>query len=66
MRSPRTDRPSMATIWSPGFTPARAAGEPSIGAITVTKSFLKSTSTPTPPNLPSVSPWKSAYSEGVM
>jgi hypothetical protein len=36
--SPRMGLPSMATIWSPGLIPARAAGDPSIGAMTVTYS----------------------------
>jgi len=64
--SPTAVSPSTASSLSPLRIPARSAGDPSMGAMTVSTSFRASTSSPTPPNSPSVSLWKSAKSCGAM
>ena len=51
---------------SPGLSPARAAGVPSMGATTISRCPLRVTSRPTPPNSPSVSTFICSYSLGVM
>ena len=62
--SPITLSPSTWTMRSPGCTPARSAGVPSIGATTLTKPFSWVTSIPSPPNSPLVCTRMSSKSSG--
>ena len=57
---PRVDAPSIFTIKSPLFTPARSAGVSSIGATTLIKPSSAPTSMPKPPNSPLVDSFRSA------
>ena len=62
--SPITLSPSTSVMRSPGWTPARSAGVPSIGATTLTKPFSWVTSMPSPPNSPFVCTRMSSKSPG--
>ena len=62
--TPRTGSPLMWVKKSPGSTPARKAGESSIGLRTFTKPFSTAISTPTPPNSPLFCALFSAYLSG--
>ncbi len=58
--------PSIAMMRSPGSMPARAAGVPSIGAITSGTPMLSEMRMPMPPNRPSIACAVSRYSRSVM
>ena len=62
--SPITLSPSTWMMTSPGCTPARSAGVPSIGVTTLTKPFSWVTSMPRPPNSPLVCTRMSSKSSG--
>ena len=57
---------SIRTIRSPEMIPARSAGVPGMGAITVIERSRWVTSIPTPPNSPEVSFFISRYRSGGM
>ncbi len=61
---PITLSPLTWTMRSPGWTPARSAGVPSIGATTLTTPFSWVTSMPRPPNSPLVWTCMSSKSSG--
>jgi len=58
--------PSIFTIRSPGWMPARSAGVPSMGATTVSMRSFTVISMPRPPKLPEVSTCISLNTSGVM
>ncbi len=61
---PLVGLPSICTIRSPGWMPARAAGVSSIGETTLMKPSSLPTSMPRPPNSPLVLSCSSAKSSG--
>ena len=63
---PWTLSPSTWVMKSPGWTPARSAGVPSIGETTLTTPFSWVTSMPRPPNSPLVWTRMSSNSSGGM
>ena len=62
---PSIELPSMPLIMSPGLRPARSAGVPSIGEITLIRPSSCVTWMPSPPNSPEVTISDSRSSSGL-